>query len=1276
MKNTARRILAALLMSSLILTSGISAIAATGAPAAASPAPAATESTAPTEATSNLPLAEKAVNNHSLPLQGEVAPKAPEGVSSNEASNEVSSNEASAPAAVESPIVLGETRATVNEAPVEVVTIEENATPLSPKAESTLSPELPLEGKLSPKATDEVLSDEVSPDEVSSNEVSPALTLTSTTYSGVTVEVNADEGVLPSDASLFVAEIKSRAGKQTAEDALGNTNIEYDDYMVLDIQIRDGQANEIEPDGNIRVNIMMDASKLPEDADESTLEIQHLAEDADGAVKAVETVADNGNMTNGSIGVNGDNVEAEFPVGSFSLFTITWRRYSGESVTDTKLVFEAYTMNRGRTQKITLDNITFRDWDVEKDKKFKNMDNPGETITIREIMSDNSLPDSIDVNGETYYFYKATYKDEEFDALKHDPWLPKGESVGKKNGSIKLVTNGQETGGYIPFGKGNQEIRIYYAPEGEGTLHEIETIDSTARGIEMHLFKFSGAPNLGGASDDGNEMYFKGSKDRTRTVSAYGGTKHPVGMLTQGLVLNNRIRAGEDYPRFNMGGRVAGGGGQLADAWFDKGGNGAYQSGSSSQAPQAGNIKKAQQVNRLFRNDIYRDYGYFYYGSDENGVELDENGNFHVYDEVVTSSNYSGNNGNTASAFYYRRGQFLPFNHIDVSRKMAETTTDMAGNMLDASDPLYKKPVYAVKENELKYNGWDVLRGIMYFGMSVETTFYQPVGGMVPLSGMDEKGEYYNPNAKEVPMMFRFNGDDDFWLFIDDVLVLDLGGVHDAQEGWINFQTGDIYFSDNGNYGGAGGWTSDQSLYQFEFVNYDGSLVTNKKYDGHSTIYDQFVKALGKAAADDLNWKGNTFADNTRHTMKIYYMEHGAGASNLRMMFNIPVEKVNDLKVGKSFTENAKPKEFPDDFVGLFEVYEVIQKNGSTEYTVSEKIGEIELNKETATDGTFECRREEGQAHYEYTFKNLPAEHKYIVVEKIYRTDIGYLNTLMNKSLSGNNTSMSSVGKYTQPVPTKRLMSTAKSAITGNDDPTHTFVSDVFVIGSKDEVVSPQLLEIENQYQTTLTVEKHVHSQNTTDKETKFQFRLYLKNTDGTPYTQPLGKPVRIGSLEWQQKDGKDDLLYSVPEQNYYEFTLKDMESITLAVPNGIRYLVAENVNGEFKVFRPFLNKEVVLRDDNDDIVFDANNEVLWQDAVKLIPETDKDLEGFKTTPEDVLTDDTKITFINERQIVRTGVALNSTPFMTMLAVVFMAGAGLCVRYLRKKAEEEGDLFD
>ena len=96
--------------------------------------------------------------------------------------------------------------------------------------------------------------------------------------------------------------------------------------------------------------------------------------------------------------------------------------------------------------------------------------------------------------------------------------------------------------------------------------------------------------------------------------------------------------------------------------------------------------------------------------------------------------------------------------------------------------------------------------------MTVETDFLQPTDGIV--------------GNKD--MTFEFVGDDDMWVFIDDVLVLDLGGIHSEVYGTINFATGEIALGTAYNTNG-------------EIYNENGNYLTEPVTT--STIKAQFAKA-------------------------------------------------------------------------------------------------------------------------------------------------------------------------------------------------------------------------------------------------------------------------------------------------------------------------------------------------------------------------------------------------------------------------------------------------
>ena len=163
------------------------------------------------------------------------------------------------------------------------------------------------------------------------------------------------------------------------------------------------------------------------------------------------------------------------------------------------------------------------------------------------------------------------------------------------------------------------------------------------------------------------------------------------------------------------------------------------------------------------------------------------------------------------------------------------------------------------------------------FGMEVYFQFNQPQNGKV--NGND--------------MIFEFNGDDDVWVYIDNVLVLDIGGIHGAVGGRINFAQGTVTVDkvkSDSYYGGISVSSETKDLKQF------------------------FVDALGQEAADQIEWVTlsngkHTFADYSNHNFKFFYLERGEGGSNCELSFNLPTIPSGTVSVNKQVNSSASDEQ-------------------------------------------------------------------------------------------------------------------------------------------------------------------------------------------------------------------------------------------------------------------------------------------------------------------------------------------------------------------------------
>lgn len=210
---------------------------------------------------------------------------------------------------------------------------------------------------------------------------------------------------------------------------------------------------------------------------------------------------------------------------------------------------------------------------------------------------------------------------------------------------------------------------------------------------------------------------------------------------------------------------------------------------------------------------------------------------YYVYDSYGSDGNYAVYNSTTNSFDVYdkagvykdsvsdaNRGQFFPF---------------------DSADKVFEEKNSQLSPLKITDGTNDTLNH--HFGMSMTTEFVQPNGGKT---------------TKNEDMIFEFSGDDDVWVYIDGVLVGDLGGIHEKATLKINFATGDVHVGhvDNAN-------------------------------DPEKTIQDTTIRAMYEAAGADVSNfsinSPNTFSDSTKHTLSFFYLERGAGASNMSLKFNL-----------------------------------------------------------------------------------------------------------------------------------------------------------------------------------------------------------------------------------------------------------------------------------------------------------------------------------------------------------------------------------------------------
>lgn len=715
----------------------------------------------------------------------------------------------------------------------------------------------------------------------------------SQTIGNVVVTATAAKNVLPGNAEFVVtpivqetdpdqyAETETKLNEKAEEDGY-----EIAGFLAYDIYFQDSEGNKIEPvDGSVKVSMHYTEPSVPATVSEisvvsvdeevneeknTNIDVMHFVEDQNGKVQDVVNMTEQG-QANVETTTDGEIQKAEFNTESFSVFTITWRRKSGNTV---EFSFDK------KIHLVRQNDSTYTDLNssVNATKSLAL-----ETEDTNPVLYMSTITSS-GINKEMYQLKESetTYR---FIGAYIATTSRDGYSLVDSNKVTKLMGRKEKDS--------NSEV-MKYQYKGDTTYRNLKT-DQTV------IFVYSNAKLTQEAklySENGIMLYASGQStvnltniDILYTTSAndiiptsvkdsesgnnytYERTVVGIGEESVEVKALRRESSSSNSPiQYSEDG----------ENWMDVGSNPVkfiYTADAKGEVPKT--IKTADTRNLInismanySENQNYQDSFQFgstdYTGSEavkqnlvegylkdgypvlkKNGTSL--NGLFDgTWDKVIPHTYVTGLNhlfsyDSRTGTYSYDSDKNYAYYDIDSSRNteknfiVYERSKDKGeGNRHVASF--------------MPYSSWDdgASQNKFAFGMMISFEFLQPKNGKI--NGQD--------------MVFSFSGDDDVWVFIDNKLVLDLGGVHERATGSINFANGEVYVNNQSN------------------------------------------PTLGSVFNSD----SDTFADYTSHSLKLFYMERGRGDSNCSIKFNLPPRPTNSIEIVKSLANSDKEKYTSTDF--------------------------------------------------------------------------------------------------------------------------------------------------------------------------------------------------------------------------------------------------------------------------------------------------------------------------------------------------------------------------